>query len=184
MFRGELPTGNWREASAESSSTLRAEIIDYVTHNPGSGLRKLREIKKELERLDKLSRDPVPQLRESDIEKLIERVAPSDITDPSLLNDLIRQEIATKGISIDTFVRADQRATIEYNSPEAINLSDDVSLKLYYKNGKVQARVARLVDVYGLEKETFLPDGRPVQLMYEKKPYTLVELQAMAERKG
>ncbi len=182
MFRGELPTGNWREAPAKPSAAIRAEVIEYVTKAPGAGLRQLREIKKELERLDKLSPESVPQLRENDIEKLIERVAPPEITDPSLLNELIRQAVVSEGISIDVFVSAERREAIYQNSPDVLELSG-ISLRLRYSNGRVKTRIAHPRDVEGLADEVYLPDGRHVQLTYEKQPVTLEQLKELSRKK-
>jgi HrpA-like RNA helicase len=179
MFRGELPTGTWREIPAEPSPTLRADIIDYVTRNPGQGIQRLCAIKKELEHLNRLAQRDVPQLSEDYIKALIERVTPGDITDPGHLNELIRQ--AVEGVSLDTFINATARDAIHHNSPDFLELPGK-DMKLHYSNGQVTARIAHLREVEALTDEIHLPDGRHVQLVYEKKQYALDQLKEMSRK--
>jgi HrpA-like RNA helicase len=178
MFRDTIPTGVWREQAAEPSSEVRQAVLEYVTENPGSALRALRATKKELEKLRRLAGDKVRQVTQDDLRSYIERAAPEDITDPSLVDELLRRIIEEEGLSLDALVPLEQRNVIYENAPPSIEV-DGVELPLRYSNGKVQSHVLDPGVVASLTREATLPDDRPIQLMYNKKPHTLDQLKAM-----
>lgn len=175
MFRGMLPTGRWQEHSAEPSTQLRKEIIAYVVEHPGNSQKALREVKKELERLQRFAKNDIPQLTQNDLERYILRATPKNITDPSLVDEYLRQIIAKEGLALDNFVPAEERERIYADAPAVIE-KDGIELRLRYSNGKVRSYVSELKGVDALQEEAYLPDGRHIQLMYEKKAYTLQQL--------
>lgn len=178
LFRDTIPTGVWREQEAEPSAELRQAILGYVVENPGSALRSLRETKKELDRLHRLAGDDVQQVTQDDLTRYLERAMPDDITDPSLVDELLRRIVEEEGLSLDALVPPEKREAIYENAPPTIEV-EGVELSLRYTNGKPQSHILDPSVVANLTADATLPDGRPIQLLYGKKPYTLDQLKAM-----
>lgn len=178
MFRDTIPTGDWHEQPAHPSPELRSDIMAYVLENPGNAQKQLRATKKELDRLRRLSKNPVPQLTQNDLHRLIDRATPADITDPTLVDELLRRIVVQERLTIDDFVSSDERARIEADSPASIEIGD-LTLSLRYSNGKVRAHINNPADISGLEGEVILSDGRHVQLMYQGKPYVVDQLKVL-----
>lgn len=180
VFRGEIPTGNWREEDAQPSPELRAAVIQYALEHPGSAQQSLRDIKKELEMLRRKGGDVVPQLTHDDLERFVCRAAPQDITDPSLVDEYLRRIMVSEGITLDNFVSPEEQFRIYENSPATIE-RDGIELRLLYSNGKAKTNI-ELHQAAALEEEIHLPDGRHVQLVYRKKAHTLEQLKQMTIR--
>ncbi len=178
LFRDTIPTGVWREAEAEPSEELRQAVLTYVTENPGNALRALRSTKKELEKLRRVAKDDVPQITQDDLVRYLERATPDNITDPSLVDELLRRIIEEEGLSLDMLVPEHERAAIYEAAPPTIE-REGVTLDVRYSSGKATSHVLDPSVVANLTAEVELPDGRPVQLMYNKKPHTLAELKQM-----
>jgi hypothetical protein len=181
LFRGVIPTGLWREETAPASPELRTEILRYVIENPGNVQRGLRDMKKELEKLQRLSQSDIPQLSQNDLNRLIERATPQDITDPEMVDVYLRRIITEENLTIDTVLAPGERERIYKNAPASVE-QDGVELPLRYSNGKARSYITDLKKIEALQHEAYLPDGRHVQLMYERGSYTVDQLKSMHRR--
>jgi HrpA-like RNA helicase len=167
---------------AEPSPKLREIIIQHTQERPGPQLKKLRELKGELERLAHLTTDHVPQLTHDTIIGLLEDAAPPDITDPTIIDHRLRQIIAERQITLDAIVSPERQARIIANAPSTYVVDDDVTLSVSYNQGNPTARHLRKADfpiIAELKDEVFLPDGRQVYFQYGHKRVTLVTLQGI-----
>jgi HrpA-like RNA helicase len=178
MFRDTIPTGMWREQQAQSSAELRSEIIRYSMENPGHAQKTLRAIKKELEALRRLAGNTMPQFTQNDLENYIQRATPENITDPALVDEYLRQIMVEERITLDDFVPPETRARIYENSPLNIE-SGGQGFNIRYSNGTAKIHLNSPLEIASLSSEIYLPDGRHVQLVYEKKGYSVMQLKEM-----
>jgi hypothetical protein len=166
------------EAVAEPSPKLREAIITHALENAGRHQSMLRTIKKELEELAHLAKDPVKQLTHDQIVALVHEAAPSDITDPTIIDNNLRLLIDTRGITLDSFVSPERREYIATNAPVEIE-SNGVLLHVSYRNSRPLIRHFDPRDIAKLADEIYLQDGRQVYFMYEGRRRSVAELQAI-----
>ena len=178
LFRDKIPTGMWREQQASPSAELRSEVIRYSMENPGNAQKSLRAIKKELELLRRLAGNDAPQFTQKDLENYIEKVTPENATDPSLVDELLRRRMLEENITLDALIAPEARAQIYENSPPSIE-KDGLGFNVRYSNGTAKIHLSNLVEITSLSDEIYLPGGRHIQLVYEKKSYSLVQLKEM-----
>ena len=103
------------------------------------------------------------------------RATPKNVTDPSLVDEHLRQIIVKDGLTLDDFISAEERERI-YSDAPAMIVQNGLELKLRYSNGNVRSHITELKDIDILQEEAYLPDGRHIQLMYENKANTLQPL--------
>jgi ATP-dependent helicase HrpA len=182
--------GYTREVTAEPSEAVRRKVIDHALAHPGGAQRQLREIKKELERLwhfvdhrsveswhpkdlerSNEEKRKTFKLTQDDLVEFIEAAAPADILDPSLIDNNLRE----MNLTIDDFISPEARQKIIENAPATITASG-VELELAYQSGKPLVRRFDKNTLRQLSDEVYLPDGRQVKFVYERKPYSLTEL--------
>jgi HrpA-like RNA helicase len=178
VFRDTVKTGMWREQPAQPSPELRSEIIRYSMENPGNAQKALRVIKKELELLRRLAGSIIPQFTHEDLETYIQKAAPKDIADPSLIDEYLRRNMAEENITLDAFVPPEVRAKVYENSPPSIE-KDGRGFNVRYSNGVAKIHLSDALEAASLSDEIYLPDGRHVQLVYKKKGYSVVRLKEM-----
>ena len=166
------------EVPAEPSPRLRETIIAHAIEHAGPQLARLRAIKKEIEELAHLAKDPIPRMTHDQIIGLIHEAAPADITDPSVVDNNLRLLMVERGISLDAFVSEKRRDRILRNAPSHIE-AGDLSLDVMYRNSRpfVRQQDWRTKDLSGLRDEVFLKDGRQVYFMFGNKKCSLLELQ-------
>ena len=158
--------GIFEEVSATPSKPLRKAVISHALSNPGSAQIELRTIKKTLEELAHISKDPVNQLTHDTIIELVDQAAPADITDPSLLDMNLRAIMVAQAITLDSFVSPERRERIEKDAPKFFSVGD-VTLKLKYQKGKPLAHHFRKDDILALpDEDLFLNDGRQIVFLY------------------
>lgn len=173
--------GTTEEVIAEPSPRLREAIIAHVLEHPLGQQKHLRGIKKQLEKLKHLAKDPVETLTHDAIKALVERAAPANITDPTLVDHNLRTIIAAEGISLENYVSSERQVRIVADAPSELTTGDNdvVTLKLDYRNGLPIARHYRESDIFELNDEVFLPDGRQVYFSNpEGRRCTLLELKS------
>lgn len=174
LFRDVIPTGTWREMPAQASDELDQAIFNYVIEHPGNVQRELRKTKKDLEELRRLGGSRIPQLTQNDLMRLIKQAVPAGSTDPSYVDEHLREIVQQEGLTLDGLVPLGLQQEIRNSSPARVE-QDGVTLEVSYSNGKARSRVD-MNTILALQKEVLLPNGRQVQLMYEKKSYTLTQL--------
>jgi hypothetical protein len=107
---------------------------------------------------------------------LIDEATPPDATDVSLVDNTLRLLIEERGITLDTFVSAERRASIVANAPPELEAEDAV-LQLFYRRGKPLVRHFTIPTITALTNDVFLPDGRLVEFVYEGRVCSLTQLQ-------
>jgi len=175
QFFGDLDLKIVEEAPAEPSPQLRQTIIAHVLENPGRQQRKLREIKKALERLDRIAKTAVPKLTQEQLENLIDDATPQDVTDPTVVDNNLRLLMTERNISLDSFVDPDRQARIKRDAPREL-VVNKVSLPLKYSRRKPIVSKFTPVMIARLDDEIYLADGRHVLFMYDRKIVSLLEL--------
>lgn len=131
-------TVDFREVPAKPSPQLRAAVIEHVKVNPGKHLVSLYLIKKEIERLSHKAKRPNPmtKLTEDAISDYIERATPAHVTDPSHVEENLRQIIAEEGIRLSKYVSPEEHASILKNAPDVVQAGHEVNellKKLHYR---------------------------------------------------
>lgn len=164
-----------REVVAQPSPLLRAAVIEHVKTMPGPSLIKLYKIKKDLERLAHKAKYPGPRFTEDMINQYIEDATPNTATDPSLVEENLRQRIGEEELSLASFVSVEQQDKIHADAPMGM-IVGGYTVKLNYSNGKATAKRFSLPMLNALGDELQLPDGRTVFFIHEDKRYTLLQL--------
>lgn len=168
--------GTAEEVLADPSPKLREAVIAHALEHAGPQQTKLRGIKKELERLARLAKDPVNQLTQDQLIQLVHDAAPEDVTDPAVIDNNLRLLMADRNLSLDSFVPAERRCRIEADAPAEIE-AEGTAFKVSYQNSRPVVRHYHTRDIAGLHDEIFLPDGRQIWFAHERKRCSLVELQ-------
>ncbi len=171
-----IDLGATEEIVAEPSPKLREAVIAHVLENAGTQQTRLRDIKRQLEELAHLAKDPVRKLTHDDIVRLVLEAAPEDITDPSIIENNLRLIIDRRNISLDSYISAERRARIVADAPGVIE-AEGVTLGVAYQSTRPLVRHYIRREVAKLRDEVFLHDGRQVYFVHEGKKCTLVELQ-------
>ncbi len=178
VFRNHLPTGDWHEEPSSPSVQLRTDIIAYVIDNPGPAQRSLRTLKKELEKLRRLAGDRVPAFTQDQLVAYIQRATPDDITDPSLVDEYLRRIIYEEDVTLDAFAPAQDRADIYDTSPDSVTCNG-VNWPIRYSHGQPRIHINDLASLVHLDQELYLLDGRKIQFLYQRRPYSLDSLQQL-----
>jgi hypothetical protein len=164
-----------REVKAEPSPQLRAAVIEHVRARPGKHLIELYQIKRELERLARRTNHPIPMLTNDAISDLIEEAALNEVTSPGHVDDNLRQIIADRQLSIDSFLSPEQRTKILVDAPDQI-ITEGYQLQLRYSRGKPIVKRYTIDIIEGLDQPPTLPDGRQIFFIHDNKRYTLQQL--------
>lgn len=156
------------ERAALPSLQLRERIIKNATEeHPGANLQALRAIKKRLEALARIAKDPVPQLTGDYITKIVQEAATHDIDDAGLLDRRIGEKAAEKGICMEMFVSPEREARIIADAPPSKEFAGGVILNLKYAQGKPYVPSVSHDDIVALGfEEPQLDDGRPIRFLY------------------
>lgn len=164
-----------REVPAEPSLRLRSAIIEQVKDVPGKNLLYLYKIKSETEGLAHKSKKPVRGLTQDMINSIIETVTPEDVTNPSHVEENLRQHIIENKISLESFVTEEERAAIIRNAPTKIQVGD-VILKVHYRQGKPLVYVRNNIEIHSnLPDVVQLRDGRDVFFVYDDARLTSLQ---------
>lgn len=173
-----------REIPAEPGPRLRAAVIEQVKDNPGKNLLYLYKIKSETERLAHKSRLPIKKLTQDAIDAIMEAVTPEDVTNPSHVEETLRQYIVENQVSLDSFVTQRERANIIRNAPAKLQLGD-TTLKLQYRQGKPLVYVRTNIEPLGsLPDMLQLEDGRDVLFVYDDTRLTSLQLKNKLRAQG
>jgi HrpA-like RNA helicase len=167
-----------REVPAEPSPLLRQAIIEHAKVSPGKHLKQLYEIKTTLEKLAHKAKEPVKQLSEDTINSLIDQATPESITDPSLIENNLRELMTDLELSLENFVTPARRERIARNAPPSI-AAGTVSFGLRYARGKPIAKKWTVDKIADAPDDLALRDYRQVHFYYGHGLYTLPQLKKM-----
>ena len=173
-----------REAVAEPGPRLRAAVIEHVKNYPGKQLLYLYKIKSELESLAHKSKVPIARLTQDAIDSIIDSITPEDVTNPSHIEENLRQYIVEQKLSLDTFVTPAHRANIVKNAPAKVSIADKV-LKVHYRQGKPLVYVRNDIEGYlDLPDVLQLQDGRDILFVYDDLKLTSLQLKSKFRAQG
>jgi len=168
-------TINAREVPVEPGPLLRATIMERVKNAPGKSLSYLYKIKYDTEALAHKSKRPVNRLTQDMIDDFIEAATSENVTNPSHVEENLRQRILENKISLDSFVTEQERATIARNAPSKLEVGD-VVLKLHYRQGKPIVYVRNNIDMLSRLPDTLqLRDGRDIVFRYDDTNLTALQ---------
>ncbi len=184
LFKSSLPTGSQRENEATSTPEAIKEVEQYVMMHSGSALIGLKECKKTLENLQRLTTDSLPSVTQDDLENII-RVAmdgeDGKILDPTHIDNRIREIVGKRRLQLDNLIDPLERQKIYDSSPKTIQITNQ-TYKLNYSHGVAHLHVDDPAAALGWPEAISLPDGRPIRLVYERQTYTTSGLRQLADR--
>lgn len=169
QFFHNIDLGITEELAAVPSPATRKVVIAHALENPGPAQQNLREIKKELERLNHLTETMVPQLTQEELVGRVKTAAPDDILDPFVIDYNLQQ----MNVTIDDYLSADERKKIKENAPTEID-AEGVQFTLAYRNGQPLVYRANQSTVTALHSNVYLPDGREVKFVYQYEGHSKV----------
>lgn len=175
-----LKTGLTHETMGEGNDVAKRarEITSYALEHPGPAQMRLRMIKRELEELNRRSRDSVTVMTQDGLLEFmrlaVERVSVLDVHYLDIELDLIMQE---HNITRYTYITQEEEARILRDAPDEIEVSGQV-FSLFYSNGHARVQNWSAGQIEYLDEDLYLDDGRRVRFAYEKKDLTVTELKA------
>lgn len=175
-----------REVLAEPGPRLRAAVIEHAKSNPGKNLLYLYKIKSETEALAHKAKLPVKKLTQDAIDAIIESITPDDVVNPSHVEELLRQHIINRQLSLESYVTKEERRNIERNAPSKLELKD-MTLKVAYRQGRPLVYVRKKADysVYeSLPDVLQLEDGRDILFVYDDTRLTSAQLKNKLRSQG
>lgn len=177
LFRQAVETGLIREEEAAPTVEALAEVERYILENSGSALRELKQVKRELEQLQRLTKRALPSLSTDQIRNLLRDAIAGEQLNPEYIDHLLRVEMHRQQLSLEQLVPEAERQQIIAQSPEWI-LHNGAIIPLYYRAGDAlyQAPSLDIFDEWG--GELHLPDGRPVQVSFGGRVYSYRDYQA------
>ncbi len=184
LFKSSLPTGLQREEEALPTPEAVKEVEQYVMTNSDTALLKLKECKKTLENLQRLTPDLLPEVTQDDLEAII-RVAmdgnDGKILDPTYIDNRIREIVDKRRLQLDNLISPAARQKIYDSSPKTIEVANQ-AYKLNYSHGVPHLHVDDPIAALDWPETISLPDGRPIRLVYDRKTYTTADLRQVADR--
>ncbi len=179
QFFKSLPTGVLRILDAEPTPEALKKVEQHLIDHSGSALGELKTIKKELEGLQQLTVEPLPEVTVHDLRKVIRDAMAGRLLSLNHIDQIIRQNMDEQGLHLDTQISPEDRQIIRANAPTQIEVGPD-NLNLEYSLGVPQHRITDPKVVRDWPDEVHLPDGRPVKFVFKKKVHTIPQLKELA----
>lgn len=173
-----MSTGVSVESMGDESDVLRRsrELTEYVLENPGPGQLHLRGIKKELERLNRLSIDVIKVMTQEDLlEFIAQAVARVSVPDAHHIDNELMLIAQEQNISLYTYIDQSEAKRILENSPSEIIVGDEI-VDVVYSNGKPFVTHYNPRSIMQLTEDVRLPDGRNVRFEYKKNKWNALDL--------
>ena len=170
--------GVTREATASATAETRAFVRDQLLKVPGSAQQRLRDIKTELEELQRLTRQHVPQLTQDMLLGLLDEAVAGvggDL-DLSRIDDTLRQIMAARQVGLDLFMSAERRQDIRANAPDQIVVDSELSFPLSYHRGVPVVTRFTPADIERCQDTLYLSDGREVRFWDGRRRLTLGQI--------
>lgn len=150
-------------------------LIDHALANPGFEQKRLRDIKRELERLNHLTVEGVPQLTQDELIGRLRNATPIGLLDPQMTD----VNLQLQDVKLTDYISDEERGRIINNAPEVISTGSG-NLAIQYHQGRPVVVRYDLRTVLGFSGDVALPDGRVVYFQDEhRKRYTVSQLKAI-----
>lgn len=163
--------GTIESIPAQPDAELQSFLIDHALQNPGFEQRRLREIKKELELLNHLTYDDVPQLTQDNLIAFLRSATPIGLLDAPMID----VNLQLMNIQRQQYISDADRQRIIDSAPSHISTGTG-SLAIHYQNGRPVVRKYDLRTVLGFSTSPSLPDGREIFFVHNRREYRLEEL--------
>ena len=162
---------------AEPDAEVREFLVAHALEKPGFEQRRLREIKRELELLNHLTYEDVPQLTQDDLIRFLRQATPIGLLDMPMID----VNLQLLDVQRQQYISDHDRQRILDNAPSVIATGTG-NLAIHYQNGKPVVRKYDLRTVLGFSGDFTLRDGREIYFVHNRREYTLAELkQAFSE---
>lgn len=169
--------GTTETVPAEPDAEVQQFLVAHALENPGYEQRRLREMKKELEQLNHLTYDPVPQLTQDSLIGMLRQATPIGQLDPTMID----VNLQLMNIQRQRYLSDEDRQRIIENAPASI-VTGTGRLAVQYRNGKPVVHKYDEQTVLGFSGDLRLGDGREVFFVYNRHEYTLAELKQLKAR--
>lgn len=156
---------------AEPDAEVQEFLVSHALEKPGFEQRRLREIKKELERLNHLTYEDVPQLTQDDLIDLLREATPIGLLDIPMID----VNLQLLDIQRQRYISDEDRQRIIDSAPSSIPTGTG-NLTLHYQNGRPVVRKYDLRTVVNFSDDFKLQDGREIYFVHNRREYTLAEL--------
>lgn len=156
---------------AQPDLEVQKFLIDYVLENPGFEQRRIREIKRELERLNHLTYEDIPQLTQDELIGFLREATPVGLLDAPMID----VNLQLMDIQRQRYISDEDYQRIIDSAPSHIPTGTG-NLAIHYQNGKPIVRKYDLRTVLSFSEDFRLQDGREIYFVHNRREYTLREL--------
>lgn len=172
-----IDVGTIETVPAEPDAEVQEFLVAHALEKPGFEQRRLREIKKELELLNHLTYENVPQLTQDELIGFLREATPIGLLDVPMID----VNLQMMDIQRHQYISDEDRQRIIDNSPPRIATGAG-NLAIHYQNGRPVVHKYDLRTVLSFSVDFKLPDGREIYFVHDRRQYTLAELkQVMTE---
>lgn len=173
-----IRTGIMSEAMGDAADVERRsrELMEYVLENPGPAQRKLRDIKKATEELNRKAINGATRMKqEGFLEFIAMAIKRVDVPDAHYIDNEIMLIIQENDISVNTYISREDEKRILDDAPEQIIVDNEI-LDVTYRNGVAIVGYYDQALVCRLEQDVYLPDGRNVRFWHNKREWKAMDL--------
>jgi HrpA-like RNA helicase len=169
--------GTIESIPAQPDAEVQEFLMDHVLENPGFEQRRLRKIKKELEWLNHLTYEDVPQLTQDNLIAFLREATPIGLLDAPMIDvNLQLMDIQRQHYISD----ADYQRIID-SAPSHISTGTG-NLAIHYRNGRPVVSKYDARTVVNFASDLRLQDGREIYFVHDRREYTLAELKQVFVR--
>lgn len=179
LFRHTIETGLILEQDAVPSKESINEVKQYVLRHSGTALTALKAVKNNLEKLQRLTTERLPRITQEDLEAVIDQAIDGMVLNPSHVDQRIREIMDEQNIYFDALIAPSEYQKIVDNSPTLININEK-AFKLSYRRGVPRLYIDDLATVHDWTGEITLPDGREIEIVFDRHIYSLTEIRRLA----
>lgn len=180
IFNGSIAMPDTREIDAEYTPQNQNHMFKHLLEKAGPAQRQLREIKKELETLQRLTPNSLPVITQEGLEKLLKEAMSDGDLDETRIDNRLREIMAERNISLDAIMPPEEREAIRKASPATIMINGHKAELAYHWIGKrsgvpvITNPSSRLI--LACPDDLNLLDGRRIFFWHEKRRVTLTRM--------
>lgn len=172
-----IDLGIEEQTEAEATVETQKFLVAHALEHPGFEQKRLRDIKKELERLNHLTQEHVMQLTQDELIGRLRQATPVGQLDPQMTD----VNLSLQEVKITDYISDEDRQRILDSAPSSIPTGAG-SLTLRYQSGRPIVSKYDLPTVLGFTDDFRLPDGREIYFVHERHEYTLPQLKRLHAR--
>lgn len=146
-------------------------LVAHALENPGFEQRRLREIKKELEQLNHLTYEQVPQLTQDELISFLRQATPIGLLDAPMID----VNLQLMDIQRQRYISDEHRQRIIDSAPSRITTGTG-NLAIRYQSGRPVVRKYDPRTILNFSDNFRLSDGREIYFVHDRHEYTLMEL--------